>query len=110
MACWLTQSIKRGFDMREFVVHAVGWASSLVLLATIIRQVHKQWREGASAGVSKWLFIGQSTASIGFSIYSWLLGIWVFLFTNLAMLGWAVVGQAIYMRNQRSNNAASAHS
>ena len=44
-----------------------------------------QWRERTSKGVSKWLFIGQITASIGFSIYSILLHNWVFTITNLLM-------------------------
>ncbi|MEW5847622.1 MAG: hypothetical protein AB2A00_02370 [Myxococcota bacterium] len=37
----------------------IGWTSSVILLLTIGTQVHKQWREGRSEGVSPWLFIGQ---------------------------------------------------
>jgi len=92
--------------MRELTTEAIGWASSLVLLATIVRQVYKQWREGSSEGVSKWLFVGQTVASIGFSVYSYLLGSWVFLFTNLAMLASAVVGEAIF-RHNKARAAAS---
>jgi len=79
---------------------AIGWASSLVLLATIVRQVYKQWRERSSEGVSRWLFVGQIAASVGFSVYSYLLGSWVFLFTNLAMLASALIGEAIFQRNK----------
>ncbi|MDB5806511.1 MAG: small rane protein [Betaproteobacteria bacterium] len=86
--------------MREIATEAIGWASSLILLATIVRQVYKQWRERSSEGVSRWLFIGQTAASVGFSIYSYLLGSWVFLFTNLAMLASALVGEAIFKRNK----------
>lgn len=87
-------------DMREIATEAIGWASSLILLATIVRQVYKQWRERSSEGVSRWLFVGQTAASVGFSVYSYLLGSWVFLFTNLAMLASALVGEAIFRRNK----------
>ena len=60
----------------------IGWASSLILLATLIKQVYKQWQEGTGEGVSKWLFIGQLAASIGFTTYSYLVGNWVFTVTN----------------------------
>lgn len=60
----------------------IGWASSLILLATLVKQVYKQWKEGTGEGVSNWLFIGQLLASIGFTIYSYLVGNWVFIVTN----------------------------
>ena len=54
----------------------------------------------------KWLFIGQITASVGFVVYSWLLGNWVFVVTNNAlMLCTALLGQWIYVSN---SNAAEA--
>ena len=40
----------------------IGWGSSLVLLATLMRQVHTQWKTKATAGLSKWLFIGDINA------------------------------------------------
>lgn len=83
----------------------LGWASSAVLLATLIRQVYTQWRKHTIAGVSKWLFIGQLTASTGFLIYSVLVANWVFVFTNAALLVTAIVGQLIYMRNRRERGA-----
>lgn len=86
--------------MREIATEAIGWASSLILLATIVRQVYKQWRERSSEGVSRWLFVGQTAASVGFSVYSYLLGSWVFLFTNLAMLASALAGEVIFKRNK----------
>jgi len=79
----------------------IGWASSAVLLATLGRQVLRQWRERSTQGVSSWLFIGQCTASVGFLIYSFLLDNWVFVFTNAAILATAVAGQMIYQRNVR---------
>lgn len=45
--------------------------------------------------------VGQVAASTGFVIYSWLLGNWVFLVTNLLMLATAGVGQWIYLLNKR---------
>jgi uncharacterized protein with PQ loop repeat len=93
--------------MREIATEAIGWASSLILLATIVRQVYKQWKERSSEGVSRWLFIGQTAASVGFSVYSYLLGSWVFLFTNLAMLASALVGEAIFQRNKARTAAQS---
>jgi uncharacterized protein with PQ loop repeat len=83
----------------------IGWSSSAVLLATLIRQVYVQWRERSTAGVSGWLFIGQLAASTGFLIYSWLVGNWVFVFTNGALLVTALAGQVIYRRNVRREHA-----
>ena len=80
----------------------IGWCSSLVLLVTIARQVYTQWRDGPGARVSKWLFVGQVTASTGFAIYSWLLHNWVFLVSNLALLVTAVIGEWILIKNQQA--------
>ena len=63
-------------------IEIVGWTSSLILLATLVKQVYKQWKEGTGEGVSKWLFVGQLAASIGFTTYSYLVGNWVFTITN----------------------------
>jgi MtN3 and saliva related transmembrane protein len=79
----------------------VGWASSAILLATITRQVYTQWTTRSTAGVSHWLFVGQLTASAGFTIYSLLLHNWVYVVSNVALLTTAAVGQMIYRRNKR---------
>jgi len=79
----------------------IGWAAGTILLATLGRQVYTQWRNHTSQGVSKWLFIGQSTASIGFVVYSWLLENWVFVVTNALILLTALLGQGLYLRNKR---------
>lgn len=71
----------------------VGWTASAVLFATICRQVWKQWKEGQREGVSRWLFIGQMTASALFLAYSWMLDNWVFVVTNAFLLAAAAVGQ-----------------
>jgi len=78
----------------------LGWASSFILVLTIVRQVYKQWQEGSSEGVSKWLFIGEITASAGFIIYSWLLHNWIFVFTNIAMLLSSLAGLGIVYRHK----------
>ncbi|MGY3263979.1 MULTISPECIES: SemiSWEET family transporter [unclassified Lysobacter] len=80
---------------------AIGWAASAVLIATLARQVYTQWRERTTEGVSRWLFIGQMCASVGFVIYSWMLGNGVFVFTNAVLLLTGVVGQLIYRRNRK---------
>ena len=76
-------------------VDAIGWASSIILILTIAKQVFKQWQSGSSEGVSVWLFIGQLAASTGFTIYSWLIHNWVFVVTNAVMLVSALVGFGI---------------
>jgi MtN3 and saliva related transmembrane protein len=83
-------------------VELIGWASSAILLATIMRQVHTQWKAKSTAGVSHWLFVGQVTASIGYALYSYLLHNWVFLTSNVVLLLTAIVGQCLYMRNKRA--------
>lgn len=83
------------------MTEAIGWFSSLILILTISRQIYKQWQEESSEGVSKWLFIGQVTASAGFAIYSWLLQNWVFVVTNLVMLLSAFVGLGIVFWHRR---------
>lgn len=79
----------------------VGWASAFILVLTISRQVYSQWRSGSVEGVSKWLFIGQISASVGFTIYSYLVDNWVFVFANFFILLTALVGQFVYLRNKR---------
>lgn len=80
---------------------AVGWMSAAILVMTLSRQVYTQWRTRSIAGVSKWLFIGQLTASIGFTTYSFLLENWVFVSVNFFLVLTALVGQCIYSRNRR---------
>lgn len=87
--------------MLRVLTELVGWGSSAILLATLMRQVWRQWKERSTQGVSRWLFIGQVAASTGFLVYSVLVKNWVFVFTNAALLVTAVIGQAIYLRNTR---------
>jgi len=80
---------------------AVGWVSSGILVLTIAKQVYKQWREGSSEGVSKWLFVGQMAASLGFTVYSWLVSNWVFVVTNALMLCNGLLGLLIVLHHRR---------
>jgi hypothetical protein len=83
------------------VTELVGWLSSAILVATIGKQVHKQWSEGQSEGVSRWLFVGQIAASAGFTLYSVLVGNAVFVVTNALLLASAVAGLLIVLRHRR---------
>ncbi|HEY0006102.1 MAG TPA: hypothetical protein VGB17_15085 [Pyrinomonadaceae bacterium] len=83
------------------MTEVIGWVSSLILVLTIAKQVHKQWQEGTSEGVSKWLFIGQLSASLGFTIYSWLVHNWVFVVTNALMLLNGLLGLAIVLHHRK---------
>ena len=83
------------------MIDLVGWISSFVLLLTLIRQVKKQWEEKTSEGLSKWLFIGQLVASLGFTTYSFLVGNWVFTVTNGVLTVNNVIGIYLYFRYLR---------
>ncbi|MBA2340653.1 MAG: hypothetical protein H0V88_09670 [Pyrinomonadaceae bacterium] len=83
------------------MTEAIGWISSLILVLTIGKQVYKQWQEGSSEGVSKWLFIGQMAASIGFLTYSILVWNPVFVATNALMVVNGLIGLAIVLRHRR---------
>ena len=84
----------------------IGWTSSLILVATLARQVYKQWESGNSEGVSTWLFVGQMAASLGFAVYSWLVDNKVFVFTNSLMVVNGLLGFGIVVRNRRRSGGA----
>ena len=86
-------------------VDLVGWASSAILVATLVRQVHKQATRGNGQALSRWLFAGQIAASLGFIAYSWMLRNHVFLLTNTLILGTAIAGQWLYFRNEKKSAA-----
>ena len=83
------------------LVEFIGWLSSGILLITLTQQVRKQWQSHESRGVSSWLFAGQIAASSGFALFSYLLGNWVFVSTNLLLVANAGVGQWVTWRNRR---------
>lgn len=79
------------------MIEALGWIISIILVLTLGKQVYKQWQEGVSEGISRWLFIGQITASTGFTIYSWLVHNRVFVVTNLLMILNAFIGLSLVL-------------
>ena len=78
----------------------VGWAASAVLVITLSRQIYTQSQDENADGVSRWLFLGQMLASVGFILYSALLDNWVFIVTNSLILLTAVVGQVVMWRKR----------
>lgn len=86
---------------------AIGWASSVILLLTLIKQVYKQWKEEKTEGISGLFFIGQFLSSIGFTIYSFLLENWVFTFTNGILVLNNIIGLCLYfyLRNKSEKDA-----
>jgi len=85
----------------------LGWTATAVLMATLVRQMVKQWHSPHPEAVSKWLFIGQMTASTLFTIYSALLGATVFVVTNLLLLATALIGQLLAWRRRRATALSS---
>lgn len=85
---------------------AIGWVSSALLVVTLGQQVWKQWKEGKSEGISRWLFIGQTAASVGFTLYSVLVHDWVFVVTNALLLVNGLLGYLILMRNRHRQGQA----
>ena len=94
------------------MIEAIGWASSVILLMTLVKQVYKQWTEGTAEGVSKWLFVGQLFASIGFTAYSYMVGNWVFTVTNGLLTINNIIGIYLYFyfRRRDSKQTADAES
>jgi MtN3 and saliva related transmembrane protein len=81
--------------------------ASAILIATVSRQVWKQWKEGQGEGVSHWLFIGQMTASALFLAYSWMLDNRIFVVSNTFLLIAAIIGQIGLLRAQRKTRLAN---
>jgi MtN3 and saliva related transmembrane protein len=79
----------------------IGWLSSVILVITLAQQNWKQWRSGSVEGVSKWLWVGQTAASTGFTVYSGLVHNWVFVTTNGLLLLNGLVGYAIVRHHRR---------
>ncbi len=73
------------------------------MLLTLIKQVYKQWKDGETEGVSKWLFIGQLFASVGFTVYSYLVENWVFMVTNGLLTINNIVGISLYFYFVKKN-------
>lgn len=85
-------------------IEVLGWVSSIILLLTIGTQLRKQWKDRSASGVSRWLFIGQLAASVGFTLYSVLVHSWVFVVTNGLMALSAVFGAILTARFKKSGD------
>lgn len=85
-------------------VDLLGWAATVVLIATLARQIHKQHTAGSVEAVSTWLFVGQMTASVLFIAYSLLVGSTVFVVTNSLILLTAITGQVLAVRRRRNHD------
>jgi uncharacterized protein with PQ loop repeat len=90
------------------MTEVVGWVSSGILILTLAKQVFKQWKEGSSEGVSKWLFVGQMAASVGFTTYSVLTGDAVFIVTNSILLLNGLAGLLIVLHHRRKEQRSEA--
>ena len=88
------------------MIELIGWASSVILLLTLVKQVYKQWSDGSSEGISKWLFIGQLLASVGFTTYSYLVSNWVFTVTNGLLTINNIIGICLYFYFLKSRKPA----
>jgi len=84
--------------------------SGLVPARTRARSAGKSTHNSATAarkGYRGWLFVGQTTASVGFVIYRWLLKNRVFVTTNVLIMS-RLFGQWIYVHNKRRQRVARA--
>ncbi|MGE8213721.1 hypothetical protein [Stenotrophomonas sp.] len=90
----------------ELLTECVGWAASVILLATLIRQIVKQAQAEHPETLSTWLFVGQAAASILFVIYSALVGNTIFVITNSCLLLTALAGQWVSRRKRRRATSA----
>ena len=88
-------------------IQILGWACSLILCLTVLKQIHKQWSTRSSEGVSKWLYLGQIFAELGFVAYSWLVHNWVFVATNAFLLLSNFVGYGITLHQRRKTPSAA---
>lgn len=84
---------------------AIGVASAIVLVITLLWQLRAQWKKGTSEGVSRFLFVGQLAASTGFAIYSALIGDPVFVATNVTLGIAAIAGVVITLVLRRRDHS-----
>ena len=81
--------------------HWIGLLATAMLVTTLCAQTLKQWRERSTKGVSRWFFLGQVSASVGFVTYSWLIGSMLFTIANLLVLASAFAGYVVLRVNRR---------
>ena len=79
----------------------IGWASALVLLIATLKELQQQWRSRSHAGIWPWFFVCQLSAAAGFTVYSALIGSWVFFAANGMLMFANAAAHVIYRRNAR---------
>ncbi len=84
------------------MTHLAGYLASAILFATLATQIHKQWSRGTTKGVSRWLFIGQLAASIGFTVESAVIGSVLFVVVNSVLAVSALVGMSLWFVQHRA--------
>lgn len=89
--------------MQQPWANAIGWASTGILILTLVRQIVVSWRSAHPEATSRWLFAGQAAASIGFIAYSALLDNIVFVVANVLILATAIVGQWVNWKRRESS-------
>ena len=77
------------------IENLVGWGSTLILIATLGAQIAREIASGKANNISPWLFVGQCAASMGFLIYSALVGNPVFVVSNALILVTALIGECV---------------
>jgi len=94
--------------MHDTMATTIGWISTAVLVLTLSAQIVRQWRSGSAPDVSPALFVGQCIASLGFLVYSALVGSTVFVVSNALILSTALIGEAVRRRTLAKAGGAGA--
>jgi MtN3 and saliva related transmembrane protein len=93
---------------KEVIGNILGWTATLVLLGTLLAQIHREIKSGKVDEISPLLFVGQCAASIGFLLYSTLVGNLVFIVSNAMILAVALLG--VWVRHHVKTKSAAAGS
>jgi MtN3 and saliva related transmembrane protein len=93
---------------KDVLGQIIGWASTLVLLITLLSQIRKEIAVGKADEISPVLFIGQCAASLGFLAYSALVGNVVFVVSNAMILVVALIGVGVRRRLSKTADRRSA--
>lgn len=80
---------------------SIGWLASFVLLTPLVRQMWARLRSGSVQAVSRWLFIGQMTASVLFLVCGPALHNTLFVVSNAAIPLAAVASQMAFIVTSR---------
>ena len=79
----------------------VGWSASIVVVATTVGQIIKQWKAHTSKGVSPLLFVGNLLASLLFLNYAIMIKNVVYEVTNSVMVLASIFGLGLLIHQRR---------